>query len=113
MSKRSDHDFWITLKDTKAEEWVTLLGPDRGRRLPVMTPIPQLAHLPGFDVPQRIFLLALDCMEPNEIALISGKLAAKFGMTPDEAEEEIRKVGIPIREEHIDGVIVHRPQRWF
>ena len=111
--QRSTHDFWVSLKDHIAKEWQELLGADRGRRLPVRSPVPVLAHLPGYSVPQRVFLLAIECMEPDEVQRIAGKLAAKFGMTPEESAEEIRKAGIPIREEHTDAVIVHRPQRWF
>jgi hypothetical protein len=113
MTDRSNHDFWVTLDDSKAEEWEALLGKDKGRRLPVKSPIPVLAHLPGFSVPQRVYLLALDCMEPDDVQKIAGRLAEKFGMTAEESEREVRAAGIPIREEHTSCVIVHRPQRWF
>lgn len=113
MDTQSDHDFWVCLDDTRAGEWESVLGPDRGRRLPVTSPIPCLAQLPGFDIPQRVFLLALPVMTPQELMSIAKKLAEKFGLTKDEALLEIHKAGIPIREEHIDAVIVHRPQRWF
>jgi hypothetical protein len=107
------HDFFVYLNDTVAEEWKGILKPERGRQLPVTTPIPILAILPGFDVPQRVFLLALDQMERSELDAIAAKLAGKFDLKPSKALTEIRKAGIPIREEHTSTVIVHNPQRWF
>lgn len=105
------HDFWIHLKPEIAAEWTSLIG-DSGR-LPVKTPIPQYANLPGFGTPQRVFFLALDVLEAGVLERIARRLAGKFGLDEGEALDEIRKAGIPIREEHVSGVITHNPQRWF
>lgn len=104
------HDFWVTLKDDVAREWQEVAGVSR---LPVHTPIPQLANLPGFAVPCRVFLVAIDQLEDGVLDCIARRLAQKFGLSAEEAREEIRKAGIPIREEHISAVAVHSPQRWF
>jgi hypothetical protein len=107
------HDFWVTLKPEHAAQWETVLGRERAKRLPIRSPIPILANLPGFDIPQRVFLLALDQLTDIECAAIAAKLAEKFGLTLQEALTELWRAGVPIREEHTAGTIVHHPQRWF
>jgi len=107
------HDFWVHLKDWIALEWKEAMGPDFDGRLPVTTTVPMLAWLPGFGVPQRVFLLALDQISQEQREAIIHRLSQKFSLSPDEAQEEVQKAGIPIREEHIEVVILHNPQRWI
>lgn len=103
------HDFWVTISGLRGEEWQRVLGTSR---LPVRTPVPQLAHLPGHTTPQRVFLLALDQMSDEELEKIWRHLAQKFGLTPEQIRAEIDAVGIPILEADT-VVIVHNHLRWL
>jgi hypothetical protein len=109
---KTGHDFWVTLKPDICSEWRFVLGAEWDGELPVLSPTVCLADLPGFDTPQRVFRLALDCMSPDELSRISQRLALKFGLTAEEAFRELNSNGIPIREEHVDVVTVHHFQRW-
>ena len=105
----STHDFFVVIHGKRGAEWEQVAGT---RRFPVQSPFPVWAQLPGYAVPQRIFLLALDQIEAEMRTRIVAQLARKFGISQTELEQEIVKEGIPILEEACD-VIVHHPQRWF
>ena len=106
-TKRS-HDFWITIHGERGEEWKRITGTDR---FPIKTPVPSLGILPGIGE-TRIYLLALDQMEPEIMHRILAHLAVKFGLTPEEDAEEIAKAGIPILADEC-SVMVLNPQKWF
>jgi hypothetical protein len=107
------HDFWVRLRDTVAVEWQEVLGREQSHRLPVRSPIPVLAELPGFSTEQRVYLLALDVIDPSVLVKISERLASKFSLTPNETKDALEKTGIPILEDHVECEIVERFQRWI
>ncbi len=106
-TKRS-HDFFVTIHGERGEEWMRIAGTNH---FPVTTPIPGRGILPGKGE-RRIFLLALDQMQPEVLARIVAQLSAKFNMTEEETRDEMEKAGIPILDEDL-SVMVHNPQRWF
>lgn len=102
-------DFHVTITGARGEEWKRITGTDR---FPVTSPIPSLGNLPGFTEPQRIFHLDLDETEAAIKEKIVAHLSAKFGLSPEETEAEIRAAGIPILEADCMVSIQH-PQKWF
>lgn len=101
-------DFQVTIHGARGEEWHRIAGTNT---FPVRSPIPVLADLPGRDN-ARVFLLDLELIEVEVKAKIVAHLSTKFGLRPEEAEEEIRRIGIPILEDEC-SVMVLNPQRWF
>lgn len=105
----ASHDFFVYIDGERGAEWERVAGT---RRFPVRSPIPALAALPGYQTPQRVYLLALDQVEPSRRARILVHLAVKFGLNEAEAAAEIAQAGIPILADQC-SVVVHNPQRWF
>jgi hypothetical protein len=103
------HDFWIAIGGQRGAEWERIAGT---RRFPVRSPIPVTATLPGLDGVQRVYLLALDVIAPDTLSLIVNHLAAKYSLSAEESEREIRTAGIPILEADTIMIVEH-PQRWF
>jgi hypothetical protein len=101
-------DFTVTIGGSRGDEWERICGT---RTFPVKSPIPVLANLPGKSE-VRVFLVDLDEVEPDILARIKTGLARKFGLSPAEAETEIKEKGIPILDEEVSVMIDH-PQKWF
>ena len=103
------HDFFVSIDGARGAEWEAVTGT---RRFPVRSPVPVLAHLPGYAVPQPVYLLALDQIDAETRARIVAHLASKFGLSEAEVAVEIAQAGIPILEDQC-SVVVHHPMRWF
>ena len=104
-----EHDFWVTIHGERGAEWEHILGTSR---LPVRSPIPVLANLPGMPEPQHVYLVALDKLPVGALTKIIDHLSAKFDLDSAEAAEEIEKAGIPIWEKDC-SLMVWNPQRWL
>lgn len=107
------HDFWVRLNDSVAAHWRDVLGSDYGLWLPIRSPVATWAQLPGFDSDQRVYLLALNVIDPEIMAKLAARLAEKFNLTPEEAQAEMQATGIPILKAHVESVTVRRFQRWI
>jgi hypothetical protein len=106
--QQRSHDFFVTIHGERGEEWKGIAGTNH---FPVRSPIPSLGILPGKGE-QRVYLLALDQVEPETLNRIVSHMSEKFGLTPEEARDEMEKAGIPILADEC-SVMVHNPQRWF
>jgi hypothetical protein len=102
------HDFWVTITGERGREWKRVAGTDY---FPVLSPIPVMGDLPGIGL-SRVYLLAIDQMEPNILSRIVAHLSGKFGMTAEETQAELDKGGIPILADDC-MVTVLNPQKWF
>ena len=102
------HDFWVTIEGQRGEKWQRVLGTSR---LPVRSPIPTLAILPGIGEAE-VYLVALDVLAPGQQEKIIAHLCEKFQLRPDEAEAEIRQAGVPILGRDC-SVMIMNPQRWI
>jgi hypothetical protein len=101
-------DFTVTIGGSRGDEWERIAGT---RTFPVRSPIPVLADLPGKPSAQ-VYLLDLASIAEGVRGRIVGHLSRKFGLSPDEAEAEATKQGIPILADECSVMIEH-PQRWF
>jgi len=102
-------DFRVTIGGARGEEWERVAGT---RTFPVMTPIPQMATLPGRPGLSKVFLVDLAELEPGVLDRIVAYLAAKFGLSEQEAAAEIKTAGVPVLDEQCT-VVVTNPQKWF
>lgn len=105
---KPDHDFFVTIRGERGEEWKQVIGTDT---VPVVSPIPIRANLPGLGE-QSAFLLAIDQLEPETFQAIVRHLSMKFGIALREIETTIRAEGIPILD-HDCTLVVLNPQKWF
>lgn len=103
----NSHDFWVTIHGARGEEWKSITGTNR---FPVISPIAVRGNLPGIGE-AGVYLLALDNVAADVKSRIIAHLANKFGLSPDETEEEVRKAGIPILETDCSVTVFH-PQKW-
>jgi len=102
-------DFNVTINGPRGNEWERIAGT---RRFAVTSPIPFLAHLPGFDEPQPVYLVDLAELDPATLARIVSHLGEKFALTAEEAYAELCAVGIPIWAEDCI-VAIHNLMKWF
>jgi len=64
--------------------------------VPVMSPFPHLAGLPGFDEPQLIYELDLERVTMEQRGRLVAYLVEKFGVDEWEAEAGLESEGVPI-----------------
>ncbi len=102
------HDFFVTIHGERGAEWERACGT---RQFPIETPTPNFANLPG-KPRSRVFMLALNQIDPPVMEKIVAHLAGKFKLTPEEAAVEIAGHGIPILEDDC-SVLILNPQKWF
>lgn len=104
-------DFKVILSETssRADDFKTVFG-----RLEVciQSPLPRLAQLPGFDVPQRVYLLDLDALSEDEEARLVQHISTKFGVGEVEVILHLANQGVPILADDCIVVVDH-PQRWI
>src|ERR1044071_3447050 len=103
QTEKRSHDFWATIDGERGEEWKRIAGTNR---FPIRSPIPVLGDLPGKGE-RRCYLLALDQVEPATLNRIVAHMAAKFGLSPEEARDEMEKVGIPILDEDCSVMVMN------
>ena len=64
--------------------------------VPVLSPLPQLAELPGFDEPQLVYELDFERVTPEQRERLVTHIAGKFGLRRSEVEADLDAVGMPI-----------------
>ncbi|MGJ3241131.1 MAG: hypothetical protein ACFE0Q_20645 [Anaerolineae bacterium] len=105
------HDFTVTIYDTsdRADMWFRIFG---NLTVPVQSFIPHCATLPGFDEPQRVYMLKLDAISDEERERLIDEIAQKFNADRETVATVLASDGMPILAS--DCIItVHNPQRWF
>jgi hypothetical protein len=106
----ADHDFYAWVTDPEAAGvWQKILG--RTDYIPIRSPIPILADLPGLGE-TRVYLLQLDLLTAEERARLIDHLSERFGVDKVEASAVLDEQGLPIRASTC-GVTVLNPQRWL
>lgn len=103
------HDFWATIYGERGRKWSAILGTNE---LPIQSPVPQRAMLPGFTDALQVYMLAIDQLADGQLNTIVNYLADNFDMSRSEAIREVQANGIPILAEDV-VVTIHNPQRWF
>jgi hypothetical protein len=77
----------------RAEKWRQVFGTDE---VPIVSPVPHLANLPGFDEPQRVYLLALSAVTPGARARLVQQTAERFGLDTAVVDAGLENEGMPI-----------------
>jgi len=103
-------DFIVSIKPgtDRANDFLKVFGSLDVR---VESFIPFLAELPGFDEPQKVYLLDLKWLTNLERRRLCLHLAGKFNIPVEEVESEIDDVGVPILDQDC-YLILENPQRW-
>jgi len=73
--------------------WEKIFG---GDEVPVVSFIPQLADLPGYDEPQQVYMLDLKALSDEQRFRLIQSLADKFCMLEGEVESSLDEHGVPI-----------------
>lgn len=106
----SEHDFWITVRGPREVEFLAVFGT---ARLPVRSPLPELASLPGKDGPQLVYQLAVDRISAEQRARLCAHLGEKFGYAPAFVDLWLDEEGMPILADADTTITVYNPQRWI
>jgi len=76
----------------RRQEWKTVLGIDE---LPIVSPIPLLADLPGVDN-ALVYELNVRTLDADQLQSLIGHLADKFGRDIDYTRHYVLTYGVPI-----------------
>lgn len=103
-------DFAVTINnEDRLRDWIDMFD---SVQVYVQSPVPQIAELPGFDEPQKVFMLDLELISSRQRQKLVNYLANKFGLDPSVVEAGIDEEGVPILAEDC-MVTIHNPQRWL
>lgn len=102
-------DFWVHVHGPRAADFEKVFGRPM---VPVTTPLPHAAFLPGFDEPQLVYLLDLEwATEQGYRQALVEHAAERFGIPADEVDADLERVGMPILESDT-SLVIHNAQRW-
>ena len=73
--------------------WKGIFG---GDRVPIVSFVPQMATLPGFDEPQRVYMLDLKAITDEQRERLIGALADRFDLPPELVASELDGHSVPI-----------------
>lgn len=85
-----------TAKVTNPERqvfWQDIFGTNE---LPIVSIVPQLANLPGFDKPQSVYMLDLKAITTEQRQMLIVAIARKFAIPTNEVSQELDNMGVPI-----------------
>lgn len=74
--------------------------------------VPEWVRLPGFDLPQRAYMLDLKFLNTRERLILVTHIAQKFNLPVLEVDQRLETEGMPILDEDVT-VIIHNPMRWL
>lgn len=74
--------------------------------------VPEVANLPGFDEPQRVYKLDLNEITFDEQKALINHISDKFNLNPTLVDKQIAERGVPILASE-RTLIVENPQRWI
>ena len=87
-------DFTVTVHaEDRRKDFETVFG---STTVPVLSPVPALAELPGFDEPQLVYELDLDRLMTEQRKRLVTHIAEKFGLCESEVEAGLDEEGMPI-----------------
>lgn len=103
-------DFLVTVNNEKRmQDWLQMFD---AVQVYVTSPIPETAELPGFDEPQKIYMLDLELISSRQRQKLVNYLANKFGLDPSVIDAGLDEEGVPILAEDC-MITIHNPQRWL
>jgi len=93
----------------RAENFMKVFG---RREVNVKSFVPHWANVPGFDEPQRVYMLDLAMLTPDERARMVTHLAGMFGLTEARASDAIASIGVPILASDCT-LVIENPHKWL
>lgn len=82
----------------RAARWREVFGTDE---VQVLSPVPSRANLPGFDVPQLVYLLDFSAVTPEARGRLVQQTAKRFGVDTAVVDADLEREGMPILAEHV------------
>ena len=98
----------ISEKSERAEMWLSILG---ARTIPIRSPIPTKANLPG-KPGASIYEMDIESLTGEQREKLIDHLAKRFGVPRAEVAHDLDEIGCPILAEDII-VTIQNPQKWF
>lgn len=90
-------DDWQTVARVHEPERLAFCRAVFGRdEMPVVSFIPQMATLPGYDEPQMVYELDLKAMTDEQRQRLIKALADKFDLSPELVADKLAGEGVPI-----------------
>lgn len=90
-------DEWQTVARVHELERLAFCQAIFGRdEMPVVSLIPQMATLPGYDEPQMVYELDLKAVTDEQRQRLIDVLADKFDLSPELVADELDRHGVPI-----------------
>lgn len=77
----------------RAKKWREVFGKDE---VQILSPVPFLANLPGFDEPQLVYLLDFRAMTPEARVRLVQQTAERFGEDTAVVDADLEREGMPI-----------------
>jgi hypothetical protein len=108
--RKPPRDFWVHVRGRRATDFERVLGT---HVVPVTSPAPHLARLPGFDERRAVYLLDLDWVrEQGRWDQLVAFICERFGQEPEFVEANLDELGMPILESDTT-LRIDNPQRWM
>jgi hypothetical protein len=103
-------DFTVSINNPQRRlEWLDMLD---AACLHVKSVIPELAMMPGFDEPQPVYYVDLDCLTPQQRQRLTRHLSARLSLSVEQVERQLETENIPILA--LDCVLmVRNPHKWL
>lgn len=77
----------------RLQDWQTVFGTDE---VQIISPFPHLAHLPGHDQPQLVYMADLTKLTADQRQRLIAHIAVRFGVPVDIVARDLDRVGLPI-----------------
>ena len=102
------HQFWATIDDDdpRAADWQAVFGT---LTVPIESPEPHWGHLPGYDQPERVFMLAWWLLPADQIARLTRHISQKFSLSEPEVTAQLARHGVPILAHNVTVAIPPPP----
>lgn len=101
-------DFRLIVHGDRADTFRSVFGTDT---VCVTSPVPTWVELPGKGR-SLVHFLDLDCLTPEQWERLVEHTASTWGYSRQEAEEGLRKEGMPLLADDVT-IAVHNPRRWL
>jgi|GEM_PF-2566956 len=103
-------DFTVSINNPQRRlEWLDMLGT---ACLHVKSVIPELAMMPGFDEPQPVYYVDLDCLTPQQRQRLIRHLSVRFSLSVEQVERQLEAENIPILAPDCI-LMVRNPHKWL
>lgn len=108
---RQKHHFWATIgkQDPRSQHWQPVFG---STTIPIQSPIPQKANLPGYDTPQTVYMLALHALDYDIVNRIIEHIANQFNLPYETVQHQLYTKGVPLLAQNLT-ITITDPHNWF